>query len=360
MRTTIRIAIAALFLGTSAVQATAQTATWYISTYTDEMLVWDEASEEIIDRIQMNRIIPNGVQLNETKTRLYVGDASAEFIQVVDVASREVIEEHSLSEGDTTFRIGGFAPHPSETKAVIFGRRHTKLADRYLVEGPFILEYDMSARAVTDTIPWPDGEERDRVAFRYSPDGETLYFYTNDIIAVDSDSYEEIDRWEVSNPLEPGLGRPSFSTNSQTYDEAGVATNLMRMQDPVHNRTLMGIAKVRLSEKAVDFYTVGPSEPVSAFAMAPGGQKAYALYTTIEAYEFWEFDLVEEVVTRRVPFAGRPRMGLDVSADGTKLYVHVAGNTIDVYDTETFSLLRTVEFDEDMTLGNIAIIPGVE
>ena len=53
-------------------------------------------------------------------------------------------------------------------------------------------------------------------------------------------------------------------------------------------------------------------------------------------------------------------MGLEVSADGTKLYVHVAGNTIDVYDADTFSLIRTVEFDEDMTLGNIAIIPGGE
>ena len=53
-------------------------------------------------------------------------------------------------------------------------------------------------------------------------------------------------------------------------------------------------------------------------------------------------------------------MGLDISADGTKLYVHIAGNTIDVYDAETFSLLRTVEFDEDMTLGYRAIIPQNE
>lgn len=360
MRTTISAALTALALGIMPSETTAQNATWYISTYTDEMLVWDEDSEAIIDRIKMNRIIPNGVQLNESKTHLYVGDASAEYIQVVDITAREVVDEYSLSEGDTTFRIGEFAPHPSEAKAIVFGRRHTKMVDRYLVEGPFILEYDLINNVVTDTVPWPDGEERDRVGFRYSPDGETLYFFTDDIIAVDSDTYEEIDRWEISNPLEPGLGRPSFSTASQTYDDQGLATNLMRMRDPVHNRTLMGIARVRLSEKKVDFYTVGPSEPVGAFAMAPGGEKAYALYTTIEAYEFWEFDLVEEIVTRRVPFAGRPRMGLEVSADGTKLYVHVAGNTIDVYDAETFSLIRTVEFDEDMTLGNIAIIPGGE
>jgi hypothetical protein len=359
MRTTY-LSAALLALAIAAPPVRAQTATWYISTYTDEMLVWDEASEEIIDRIKMNRIIPDDVQLNESKTRLYVGDASAEYIQIVDIARREVIDEITLSEGDVTFRIGGFAPHPSENKAIIFGRRHEKLADRYVVDGPFILEYDMNARQVTDTIAWPDGEPRDNVSFRYSPDGETLYFYTNDIIAVDADTYEEVDRWEISQPLESGLGRPGFSTQSLTYDDPGVATSLYRMRDPVHNRNLIGIAKVRLSEKEVDFFTVGPAEPIRGFALAPNGEKAWALYSTIEAYEFWEFDLVEQRLARRVPFAGRPRMGLEVSADGTKLYVHVAGNTIDVYDVETFSLLRTVEFDEDMTLGNIAIIPGSE
>lgn len=361
MRITLqRTALVALLTTIVAPSASAQTATWFISTYTDEMLVWDEASEQIIDRVQMNRIIPNDVQLNETKTRIYVGDGSAEYIQIVDVASREVIDEITLSEGDVTFRIGGFAPHPSEPKAVVFGRRHEKLDDRYVVDGPFILEYDMDNKVVTDTIPWPDGEERDNVGFRYAPDGNTLYFYTNDIIAVDAETYEEVDRWEMSQPLEPGLGRPSFSTNSQTYDAPGVATSLFRMRDPVNNRTMIGIATVRLSEKEVEFFTVGPSEPIRGFALAPNGEKAWGLYSTIEAYEFWEFDLVEQTLSRRVPFPGRPRMGLDVSADGTKLYVHVAGNTIDVYDSTTYEFLRTVEFDEDMTLGNIAIVPGGE
>jgi DNA-binding beta-propeller fold protein YncE len=361
MRTTFtRLATAGLCFVSFARPAAAQTATWYISTYTDEMLVWDEASEEVIDRIKMNRIIPDNVQLNESKTRLYVGDASAEYIQIVDIARREVVDEFTLSHDDVTYRINGFAPHPSDEKAVVFVRRHEKLEDRYVVDDPVILEYDMRSKQVTDTIPWPDGEKRDNVGFRYSPDGRTLYFYTNDIIAVDAETYEEVDRWELSQPLEPGLGRPSFSPVSETYDDPGVATSLFRVRDPVHNRTLVGIAKVRLSEKEVDFFTVGPAEPLRGFALAPGGEKAYALYQMIGEYEFWEFDLVEQTLSRRVPFAGRPRMGIDVSADGTKVYVHVAGNTIDVYDAETFSLLRTVEFDEDMTLGNLAIIPENE
>ncbi len=45
---------------------------------------------------------------------------------------------------------------------------------------------------------------------------------------------------------------------------------------------------------------------------------------------------------------GRPRMGLNVSTNGELLYVHVAGNTIDVYDSETYELLETVDVGGDM------------
>ncbi len=349
---------AALLVAAFAPGAQAQTATWFIATYTNDLLVWDEASEEVIDRVTMRNQIPTRFQWNPSKTRIYVQDASAENIEVVDLAAREVIDEFTLSHDSVRVRINGYAIHPSDNQAVLFVKRFTKLTDRYLVEGPFILEYDLRSKQVTDTIPWPDGESRDNVGFRYAPDGETLYFFTNDIIAVDADTYEEVDRWEISQPLEPGLGRPSFGVESGTYDEPGVATSIYRMRDPAQNRNMMGIARVRLTEKEVDFFTLGPSEPVGRFALAPGGRKAYALYSEIGRYEFWEFDLDARRVVRKEPFAGRPRMGLQVSADGTKLYVHVAGNTIDVYDASTFQLLRSVEFDEDMTVGSVAVVPG--
>jgi hypothetical protein len=235
-------------------------------------------------------------------------------------------------------------------------KRYTLQRDRYLVEGPFLLEYDLRTKQVTDTIPWPDGQPLESLGFRYSPDGKTLYMFAEDIVAVDSDTYEEIDRWALSTPLESGLGTPSFGTTSGTYDEPGVATSIFRMTDPVQNRRMMGIARVRLSEKEVDFFTLGPTEALRGFALAPGGRKAYSLLSTIGRYEFWEFDLDRRAVTRRQPFPGRPRMGIRVSADGTKLYIYVAGPTIDVYDAATFEYLRTVTFDADMT--GVTVIPG--
>ena len=57
----------------------------------------------------------------------------------------------------------------------------------------------------------------------------------------------------------------------------------------------------------------------------------------------------------RVPFEGRPRMGIMPSADGTRIFIYVAGNTIDIYDSETFEHLRQVELDEDMT--DVVIVP---
>jgi hypothetical protein len=349
------LALALLLFAPVGDAAAQETARWYIGTYSQDVLVWDEATEQVVDRIRMRHVIPTGIVASESKDRLYVREASARIIEIVDLERGEVVDELTLSEDSVGVRINGFAPHPSGDRAVMQVMRYTKHSDRYTVEGPFIVEYDLNEKTVTDTIPLPEGEEAGNVGFRYSPDGETLYFFADDIIAVDADTYEEVDRWELSQPLEPGLGRTTFGTASGTYDEDGVATSLFRMTDPIQNRRMMGIARVRLAEREVDFFTLGGTEPVGRFVLAPGGQKAYGLYSEIGRYEFWEFDLVGERVSRRQPFAGRPRMGLHVSADGDKLYVYVAGNTIDVYDSATFELLRTVEFDEDMT--GVFILP---
>ncbi|HUF75894.1 MAG TPA: hypothetical protein VMM35_06430 [Longimicrobiales bacterium] len=340
-------------------QASTPTATWYIPTYSYDILVWDEATEQVVDRIEVENFIPNQMILNESRDRLYVQDATAQNVEVVDLETRRVVDSFTLSRGNVSVRIDGLAISPSDDRALIVAKRYTKGRDRYTVEGPFLLEYDLRSKQVTDTLEWPDGRERDRGgSFRWSPDGETLYFFADDVIALDPETYEEIDRWALSQPLEPGLGRPDFGLEPNTYDEPGVTTGIFRMTEPLTNRSMLGIAHVRLAEREVEFYTLGTSEPVRNFTLAPGGAKGYGLYSEIGEYEFWEFDLVERRLAGRHTFAGRPRMGLDVSADGEKLYVHVAGNTIDVYDARTFEKLRTVEFDEDMTLGNVVIVPG--
>jgi hypothetical protein len=110
----------------------------------------------------------------------------------------------------------------------------------------------------------------------------------------------------------------------------------------------MGIGRVDLAGKKVDFFTLGPSTPMS-FTLAPGRKVGYGLFSEIGRYEFWKFDLEKRQLAGRTEFQGRPRMSLKTSSNGRVLYIYNAGNTIDLYDAATYQYLRTITLDGDMT-----------
>ncbi len=333
-------------------------ARWYLGGYGQEITVWDEASESVVDHIPVKHAIPVRLQLSRDRAKLYVQDATYERVEIIDLASKRSLDEFGLSEGRTKVWINAFDVHPSEDWAALLVKSYTKERDRYEISGPVILRYDLRAKQVTDTIPWPDDEQREFASFRFSPEGDVLYVFTEDLIALDSEDFSEVDRWEISEPLEPGLGPMSLPFGRGPYQEKdGIYTGLFRVTDPVQDRRLMGIATVDLAERRVDFFTLGPSEGVG-FELAPDGTKAYGLRSEIGLYELWRFDLSGRRVAGRVAFRGRPRMALMPSADGTRLFIYNAGNTIDVYDERTFEHLRTFEFDTDMT--SVVVVPDPE
>ena len=123
-------ALIILMAGTSITLEAQETALWYLGTYTRDILVWDEASEQVVDRIEMRYHTPADIVVNEGKDRIYVRDGTALHMELVDLKTKEVVDEFTLSQGNVTVRINGFAPHPSDEKAVIFAKRYTKLRDR--------------------------------------------------------------------------------------------------------------------------------------------------------------------------------------------------------------------------------------
>ena len=96
----------------------------------------------------------------------------------------------------------------------------------------------------------------------------------------------------------------------------------------------------------------------SAFlARARAARWGYGLHSEIGKYEFWSFDLEHRKLGRHAEFPGRPRMALKTSSNGKVLYIHQAGNTIDLYDAATFQYLRTITLDADMTT-DLYVMPG--
>ena len=322
----------------------------YIGTYAKSILILDEPTLKIQDSLKVSVGVPVGMTVSSDRTKMYVMDPGFEHVEVFDLATRKAIDKFTLSEGNKRVRMfGGFNVDPKNRFAIMVVKTYTKKVDRFEVSAPKMLKYDLAKHQVTDTIPWPRGEERDGARILFSQNGDLLYFFTNDdVLIYDANTLKQVDRWEIAQPVEEGMGRLNFGFPIDVYEEPGYHTGLFRVTDPVQNRTLMGVARVNLEQRSFEFYTLGPSMGVG-FALAPDRRRAYGLRQEVGNYEFWTFDLANRRVSNRVQFAGRPRMQLTASSNNRYVYVHGAGNTIDVRDANTFQLVRVVPIDGDMT-----------
>jgi DNA-binding beta-propeller fold protein YncE len=335
------------------------TGTIYVGTYSKKILVLDEATLTLRDSIPVSIGIPYSFFLSFSRQHFYVIDPFNEKIEILDIPTRKSLGQFTLSSGTSRVRISGVNVDPRERFAVLLTTTTTKRLDRYEIGRPVLVRYDLEKRTVTDTIPWPRGEERDFAGIIFSPNGEFMYFLTGDeILVYETRDLKQVDRWDYARTLfEEGMGRLNFGFPNDIYEEPGFYTGLFRINDPVNHRPQMGVARLDLMNRSVDFYSLGPSVGVN-FSLAPDKKRAYGIHSETGNYQFWTFDLENRRVLGKTEFKGRPRMGFKVSSNGELLYIHTAGNTIDVYETATFRHLRTVELAADMT-GLVLIPPRV-
>jgi hypothetical protein len=331
--------------------------TLYVGTYAGSIFAIDEASEKVAGEIKLKTGIPRSLALSEDRTKFLVLDSTLQQLEIVDIASRATVDSFTLSEPNKRVRIRGVALDPLSRFVILLTRTATKLIDRWEIGPSTMLQYDLASHKVVRTIPWPKGEEREFMNVRFSPDGRLMYFFGEDILIYDTTDFREVDTWEISKPVEAGAGRLDFGSTDDFNEERGFFTGVFYMQDPVQKRRLMGIGRVNLAAKEIDFYTLGPGQSRISFALAPDRRKAYGLLQDIGRFEFWTFDLVGRKVQSRTEFAGRPRMDLSVSSNGRILYVWQAGNTIDLYDASSYKYLRTITLDADTTT-RMFVIPA--
>ncbi len=104
--------IAALALAWSFVSAQAQTprltggdGTLYIGGYPNVIWIIDEASEKVTGTIQTKTGIPRRLVLSRDRKRFYNIDATAEQVEILDIASRTTIDSFKLTEGNKRVRV---------------------------------------------------------------------------------------------------------------------------------------------------------------------------------------------------------------------------------------------------------------
>jgi hypothetical protein len=346
----ILIATALLAFASQAAELTGGTGKLYIGGRPGQILIIDEATEKVIGEIKTKTGVPDGLEISDDKKRFYYMNTMFEDVEIADIATRQVIDTFRLSEGNKKVRIRSYDADPTNSYMILLTKTASKLPDRWEIGPPTLQQYDLKTHKVMRTIPWPKGEEREFAVIKFSPDGKLMYMFGPDIVIYDTKDFKEVDKWEISRPLEDGFGRINFGALDDSNEEPGFLTGLFTVQDPVAARRIMGIARVNLPQKSVDFYGLGPAIGVG-FTMAPDRKFGYGLHSEVGRYEFWSFDLANRKLDRRMEFQGRPRMSLKTSSNGKVLYIYNAGNTIDLYDAATFRYMRTITLDTDTTTG---------
>jgi len=331
--------------------------TLIIGSYPKQYWIIDEATEKIVGTIPFQSGIPRRTTLSRDQKRFYTVEAAMEKVEIIDIASRKTIDTFTLSEGNKKVRIRSLEPDPLHRFLVMVTASATKQIDRFEIGAPTMIQYDLASHKIVRTIPWPNNEERQNANILFSPDGKLMYLFSDqDVLIYETNAFTQVDKWELSKPVEEGFGRLEFGSRDVMNDEPGFYTALFNVSDPIQHRRMMGVGRVNLAAKSVDFYTLGPSTGIS-FSMAPGRKVAYGLYEDIGRYEFWKFDLEHRKFVGRTEFKGRPRMGLKTSSNGKVLYIFVAGNTIDLYNADTYEYLRTITLDGDMTT-DLFVLPS--
>ena len=326
--------------------------TLYIGGYPNVIWIIDEATERVVGTIQTKSGIPRRLSLSRDQKRFYNIDATNEFVEVLDIASKTTVDSFRLTEGNKRVRIASLEPDPQNKYLMMITRTATKARDHVEIGPSELQQFDLATHKIVRTVPWPDGQERDQANLLFSPDGKLLYFLADEILIFETENFTQVDKWDLSN-FEEGLGQVSVSFGGfggldTTNDEPGFLTTTLTVEDPVQHRRMVGVARINLVKKEMDFYTVGPAGGVN-FVLAPDRKHAYGLESSIDRYQFWTFDLDQRRVTTRAEFAGRPRMSLKTSTNGRLLYIYNAGNTIDMYDSSTYKYLRPITLDGDVT-----------
>jgi hypothetical protein len=251
--------------------------TLIIGAYPKQFWIIDEATEKIVGSIPLQSGIPRRTTLSRDRKRFYTIEAAMEKVEILDIAARKTLDTFTLSEGNRKVRIRSLEPDPQNRFVMMVTSSATKLVDRFEIGSPALVQYDLHSHNIVRTIPWPKGEERQNANIQFSPDGKLMYLFTDqDALIYETNEFKQVDTWELSQPIEDGFGRLQMGPRDAFNDEPGFYTGIFTVADPVQHRRMMGIARVNLAAKSVDFYTPageprylrdGPGRKVGAWAL---------------------------------------------------------------------------------------------
>jgi hypothetical protein len=352
----------------AALGATASAGTIFLPGYPDRILVIDEATQKVVDKIQLDIGIPTGMIKSFDRRKIYVTSNDNSGVAVIDMATHKVLQSFVLNSGAKRVRINGVAPDPRDQVLYTVYREVTKLSDRYELGKWKYGVIDLAQQKIVRTADMASEDQEangafyGRSPFHVSPDGRFIYQFRDKVTILDSGDFHVVDRINLSQPDFPDLTAVGMGATLQTLEESGAVVSMFNAEDDAVHRRMFGIARFDLNSREFSFQEVGPApDGLVGLEVSPDRKTGYSVVMNGERgnrrCEFWAFDLAANRRTATSEFPCRPRFSFGMSSDGKHLYLYGAGFEVEVWDATTFKLERVMDLQNDVTMGGLVVVP---
>jgi len=340
----------------------ASAGTLYVPAYPAAVLVFDEAKGEIVDRIPLVTGTPTSIRLAPDHKKIYVTTIDHNGIEIIDVATRKVLNHFELNTPTKQYRFRGGSADPEGKFFYTVTREIDKLPEHFDVAKPKYTVIDLAQQKIVKTVDKPlEDEQTNRMSFEVSPDGKYLYQFGPKIKILQTSDFKVVDTLDLAAPDFEGMENIRLGGDLDLISQPGMHTSIFNSADPIVHNRVFGLARLDLSTRQVNYNPIGPAPSgMRGLQVTPDKKFAYTIVSNgangNRVCEFWKFDLTTDRLTQKAEVPCRTRFSLGMSSNGEKLYIYGAGFDIEVYDTATFKLEKTWDLNNDVT-GGLAVLP---
>jgi len=377
MKKLVPVLLSLALAGLIAAPAAKASQLMYIGTLDKKLLVIDEDKEEIVGEVPLGGI-PRTTALSADRKTLYIFTTQM-LVETVDLEARKVTSSFSLVDPNTHLRIQGGVPDRinvgGQTRvsglAVDPNGRYiyttmkvvVRDIDQYRIEPPQFVAIDLQDKKVAKAWPFPQDMDQGfgfNATYKVSPDGKLLYVFQEDILVFDLATFKQVDRIALAQPEYPGATPYRLAANDDSFDAPDTVTSVFTSVDEIVHKGTLGLAKINLLTRKVDYFPIGPTLPMMGFQVSPDHKRGYSVMPKIgtganRLTEWWVWDLQNHNVIKKKDFESRPTFRFSVGGSGKKLYMYGAGSTLEIFDADTLESRKLIYLNKDTTTNLITL-----
>jgi hypothetical protein len=303
------------------------------------------------------------IRLASDHKKIYVTTIDHNGIEVIDVATRKVINHFELNTPTKQYRFRSGAADPEGKFFYTVTREIDKLPEHFEVAKAKYTVIDLEQQKMVKTVDMPVEDERtNRISFEVSPDGKYLYQFGPKIKILQTADFKLVETLDLAAPDVEGMENIRLGGDLDLISQPGMHTSIFNSADPIVHNRVFGLARLNLATRQVDYNPIGPAPSgMSGVQITPDKKSAYTVVANgangNKRCEFWKFDLASDRLTQKAEVPCRTRFSFGMSSNGEKLYIYGAGFEIEVYDTATLKLEKTWDLQNDITYAGIAVLP---